>query len=302
MIRHHSFSYIVSSDGRVDAVVSAKSGIPRAVFSYASASISINGKAARKSAKVRAGDAVLVEYDEEVFEGLVPEDIPLSVLYEDDDILVIDKQQGLAVHPGAGLHSGTLVNALLYRYGEAFMDTDDERPGIVHRLDKDTSGVMVIARNAAALSSLQRQFAEHSTEKHYAAIAKGRTSSHGMIDCNIERDRADRTRFRATEDRSRGKEALTEYSLVRSLRGYSLLDVRIHTGRTHQIRVHLRHIGHPILGDSIYGGIDPRFPEATLMLHASSLSFSHPRTGERLAFSADLPERFLRASDRFSLS
>ena len=256
----------------------------------------INGKQARKSAKVKSGDCIHLEYDEEVFEGLEPEDIPLSVIYEDDDILVIDKPQGLAVHPGAGLFSGTLVNALLYRYGSDFMASDAERPGIVHRLDKDTSGVMVVARTLESLSSLQAQFASHeSVEKHYSAIARGLLPPHGIIESNIERDPGDRTKFRATEIADRGKYAKTEYTLVERMGRYSLLDVRIYTGRTHQIRVHLRSAGHPILGDPIYGQRDAAFPDATLMLHASRLSFIHPRTGERMEFSAPLPDRFRKA-------
>ena len=301
MIRHHSFSYIVSSDGRVDAVVSAESGIPRAVFSYASASISINGKAARKSAKVRAGDAVLIEYDEEVFEGLVPEDIPLSVLYEDDDILVINKAQGMVVHPGAGVHNGTVANALLAMYGDDFAASEDDRPGIVHRLDKDTSGVMVIAKNPPSLAELQRQFAEHSTEKHYRAIVKGRfTLPHGVIETGIERDPKDRKKYRAVDDISKGRYAKTSYDVLMDLDGYSLLDVRIYTGRTHQIRVHMKHIGHPILGDPIYGVVDPRMKDAVLMLHAYSIEITHPTTGERMHFEAALPERFSKIIDKLS--
>ena len=296
--RHHRIEHTVTSDGRLDAVASSGSGVPRSAFSLPSAVILLNGRSVRKSAKVKTGDTVVLEYDEEVFEGLEAEDIPLSVIYEDESILVIDKAQGMAVHPGAGLHSGTVVNALLSRYGEDFAASDDERPGIVHRLDKDTSGVMVIARNAEALASLQRQFASHTAEKHYAAIAKGIiTAPHGFIDSPIERDPRDRKKFRASD---RGRDALTEYTVRERLNGYTLLDVRIHTGRTHQIRVHLRSIDHPILGDPVYGVFDPRYPEATLMLHAASLEIDHPVTGERMLFTSPLPERFQEMIRRLS--
>ena len=293
MIRHRSEEGIIASSGRLDAAASASLGIPRSVFSLPSAVIRLNGVVARKSAKAREGDRVSVEYDEEVFEGIEAEDLPLDVLFEDSSLLVINKAQGMAVHPGAGLVSGTVANALVSRYGADFPSSDTERPGIVHRLDKDTSGVMVIAKTLEALEALQKQFSSHTTEKHYSAIVKGvMPFMHGMIDFPIERDPKDRRRFRAASDQERGKSALTEYTVLRILNGYSLLDVRIHTGRTHQIRVHMKASGHPILGDPIYGVHDPRYPEATLMLHASSLSFDHPLSGERLHFSAPLPSRF----------
>ena len=293
MNRHHEYSLIADIPGRLDAVASASLDIPRSVFSLDSALLVLNGKAAKKSSKVKPGDAISIEYDEEVFEGLEGEDIPLDVLYEDDDILVIDKAQGMVVHPGAGIHNGTLVNALISRYGDDFISSDDERPGIVHRLDKDTSGVMVIAKNENAMKALQRQFAERETEKHYRALAKGVIPEmHGFIDFNIERDPRDRKLFRATERKDRGKTALTEYSVIRILHRYTLLDLHIHTGRTHQIRVHLKAIGHPILGDPLYGVRDPEYSTATLMLHSFSLDLNHPVTGERMHFEAKLPEYF----------
>lgn len=301
MIRHHSEDYIAPSEGRIDAVI-ASLGVQRSFFSSPSMVITINGKMVRKSAKVRADDKVHLEYDEEIFSGLEAEDIPLDVIYEDDDILVIDKKAGIAVHPGAGLHGGTIANALLSRYGEDFASTDDERPGIVHRLDKDTSGVMVIAKNAEALSALQSQFAAHSTEKHYLAIVKGPLPSlHAVIESGIERDSRDRKRFRAVDDISKGRYAKTEYRVERELNGYTLSDIRIYTGRTHQIRVHMKYIGHPILGDPIYGQHDPRYPDAVLMLHAHTLDFNHPSSGERMHFEAPLPAHFISALDRLSL-
>ena len=263
--------------------------------------ISINGKRSKKSAKVKEGDSVHLEYDEEVFEGLEAESIPLDILYEDDDILVINKAQGMVVHPGAGVHNGTVANALLAMYGDDFAASEDDRPGIVHRLDKDTSGVMVIAKNPPSLAELQRQFAEHSTEKHYRAIVKGRfTLPHGVIETGIERDPKDRKKYRDVDDISKGRYAKTSYDVLMDLDGYSLLDVRIYTGRTHQIRVHMKHIGHPILGDPIYGVVDPRMKDAVLMLHAYSIEITHPTTGERMHFEAALPERFSKIIDKLS--
>ena len=294
MIRHRDISITASSDGRVDLIASREGGIQRSVFSLDGTVISINGKASKKSAKVRAGDSIRIEYDEEVFEGLEAEDIPLSVIYEDDDILVIDKAQGIAVHPGTGCFSGTVANALVGRYGDDFSTSDDDtRPGIVHRLDKDTSGVMIIARTLESHHRLQSEFSAHRTEKHYYAIAKGFfTSQDGLIEKRIERDPWNRKKFRTTDSPVRGKDAKTSYHVLRQMDGYALLDVRIYTGRTHQIRVHMASSGHPLLGDPIYGAKDPRFPDATLMLHAWKLRIRHPGTGEELLFEAPMPERF----------
>ncbi len=300
MKRHHSLSFTAEGEGRIDAVAAREQDIPRSVFSSDSVSIAINGRPAKKSTKVKAGDSIAIEYDEEVFPSLEAEDIPLDTVYEDDDILVIDKAQGIAVHPGAGLHSGTVANALLSRYGEDFSTSeDDSRPGIVHRLDKDTSGLMVIAKNLEAHRRLQSEFQRHRTVKCYYAIAKGFfTSSEGEIGTNIERDPRSRKRFRATDNPDRGKDARTSYRVLAQMDGYALLLVRIHTGRTHQIRVHLQSIGHPLLGDPIYSRPDAAFPDATLMLHACRLEIRHPSTGEMMVFSTELPDRFRAVMDR----
>ena len=173
MTKEREFSYIAENEGRVDLISSRVLSIPRSVFSYPSMSIMVDGKAVRKSERIKEGSKVEIKYTEEVMEGLEKEDIPLSVLYEDDDILVIDKAQGMSVHPGAGNWSGTVANALLGLYGEDFETGDDSmRPGIVHRLDKDTSGVMVIAKTKEAHLSLTTQFSTHSNEKYYLALSK----------------------------------------------------------------------------------------------------------------------------------
>ena len=208
MIRKESLSFTAQSAGRVDKV---SCDIPRSVFSHPSAVIYVNDRVVKKSFRVSAGDIVTVTWSEEVFEGLEGEDIPLDILYEDDSILVINKPCGMVVHPGAGNWSGTLVNALLYRYGEDFATSEDEevnlmRPGIVHRLDKDTSGVMVIAKTAEAHRNLAEQFASHTTEKTYIAIAKGYfEKKRGTVDKNIVRNPSDRKSFITCDDVRKGK-------------------------------------------------------------------------------------------------
>ena len=294
MIRKESLSFTAQSAGRVDKV---SSEIPRSVFSYPSCTIYVNDRVVKKSFRVSAGDIVTVTWSEEVFEGLEGEDIPLDILYEDDSILVINKPCGMVVHPGAGNWSGTLVNALLYRYGEDFATSEDEevnlmRPGIVHRLDKDTSGVMVIAKTADAHRNLAGQFASHTTEKTYIAIAKGYfEKKRGTVDRNIVRNPSDRKSFITCDDVRKGKSAVTHYTVLRQSQHYAFLRIRIETGRTHQIRVHMKSINHPLLGDDIYSNRDRNFPSVRLCLHALSLSFAHPVSGERMTFYAPMPER-----------
>ncbi len=294
MIRERNYSFISTSSGRVDRIAAETLSIPRSVFSLDSLSLTINGVKGKKSSSLKEGDRVSLSYSEEVFEGLKSEDIPLDIIYEDDDILVINKAQGMTVHPGAGCPEGTVANALLGLYGEDFSTSDDAvRPGIVHRLDRDTSGVMVIAKTKDAHLSLTEQFSAHTNEKYYVAIAKGFfPECDGYIDSRITRDRSNRKKFTVTEKKSEGKDALTKYRVVSQNMDYAFLRLRIYTGRTHQIRVHLLSIGHPVLGDPIYSRPDSKYRNATLMLHAERIVFSHPRTGEKMVFRAPLPERF----------
>lgn len=303
MIRNREYSFSCESEGRIDVIASAQLGISRSIFSNPTLILEINGKKAKKSAKAKTGDSVYISYDEDVLEGLEKEDIPLNAIYEDDDILVIDKAQGMSVHPGAGNTSGTVANALLGRYGEDFeAGNDDLRPGIVHRLDKDTSGVMVIAKTQKAHLELSKMFSEHSNEKYYIAIAKGFfPESNGTIDTRIVRDRKNRKKFTTTKNKSEGRDALTKYSVISQKDDYALLKIRIYTGRTHQIRVHLSSIGHPIVGDPIYGRKDKRFPDATLMLHSSRLAIKHPTSGDVVVFRSDMPERFKAMIDEIGL-
>ncbi len=295
MIKDHSYSFISTEEGRVDKVASSSLSLPRSVFSLSSTLITVNGKSAKKSSSVKEGDRVEISYREEVFEGVEKEDIPLDILYEDDYILVINKAQGMTVHPAAGNNSGTLVNALLNLYGDDFSTSDDSlRPGIVHRLDKDTSGVMVVAKTREAHKALSEEFSSHTNEKYYLCVAKGFfTESEGYIDSRITRDKRDRKKFTTTNNKSEGKDALTKYRVLSENMNYSFLRVRIYTGRTHQIRVHLASINHPVLGDPIYSRRDAKYKDITLMLHAERIVFNHPITGERMVFRSPLPGRFI---------
>lgn len=287
---------------RLDSYL-AQQGFKRSIFSDPGTQILVDGKPAKKSKLVNQGDHLTITYGEEVFEGLTAQDIPLKVLYEDEQLLVIDKEQGMVVHPAAGNHEGTVVNALLFRYGTDFDpgSSDDEeedevslssaaiRPGIVHRLDKDTSGALVIARTRESYRSLLEQFKAHTTGKTYIALVKGNFRiRYGTIESNITRDERNRKRF-TTCSLDEGRRAFTEYTVLRQFKGFSLLRIVIRTGRTHQIRVHLASLNHPLVGDVIYGKEDG----TTLMLHALKLAIDHPETGKRVVFTAPLPARFL---------
>lgn len=294
MKKTKEYSFISSTSGRLDSVSSLELNIPRSIFSDDSTLILLNGKKAKKSSKIKENDRVEIRYVEETFEGLKKEDIPLDIIYEDDDILVINKEQGMVVHPGSGVNEGTLCNALLNLYGEDFSTSDDSvRPGIVHRLDKDTSGVMVIAKNREAHLALTKEFSDHTNEKYYCAIAKGFFSeSSGYIERRIVRDKNNRKKFTVTDNKSEGKDALTKYKVISQNSEYAFLILRLYTGRTHQIRVHLSSINHPVLGDPIYSRVDKKYKDATLMLHSFRLVIHHPRSGEKMVFRAPLPERF----------
>lgn len=220
----------------------------------------------------------------------LPENIPLSILYEDEDLAVVIKPAGMVVHPAAGNASGTLVNALLFRLDSLGGIGGELRPGIVHRLDKDTSGLLLVAKNDAVQQELSRQLAAREVEKHYRALVEGvMKEERGRIEAPIARSRTDRKKMAVDPA---GRPSVTEWTLLKTGRGCSLLDVHILTGRTHQIRVHMRSIGHPVCGDPIYG--DPRGAKVPrLMLHAYALRFVHPVTKAEMAFTAPLPEKFV---------
>ncbi len=293
-------------DTRLDLFVSRRLGITRseAARQIESGNVLVDGKPRKPSFKLKQGMAVrAVIVHEET--GPYPEgaDIPLSILYEDAHIVVIDKPAGLVVHPGAGTTGPTLVNALIHRYAEIAGVGDPERPGIVHRLDRLTSGVMVAARSAEAFGKLSAAFKAHEHDRVYLAICYGHLGkASGRIETLMQRNPRDRKKMSSKV--SEGREAITDWLVVREWDQLSLLELRLRTGRTHQIRVHLSDIGHPVAGDPEYGGkrranvvTDPvvRSRIKSLgrqMLHAWKLGLTHPVTGERMEFSSEPPEDF----------
>jgi 23S rRNA pseudouridine1911/1915/1917 synthase len=250
--------------------------------------VKLQGKDARPRETVRTGDVVRLRIPPLQEIEAQAEVIPLEILYEDHDLLVLNKPAGLVVHPGAGNRAHTLVNALLYHCTSLSGIGGKERPGIVHRLDKETSGCLVVAKNDAAHQVLARQFAEREATKIYLALVTGTLKrNRGTIDAAIGRHPVQRKKMRV--DARRGRTARTDYRVLQSGSGISLLECTLHSGRTHQIRVHLHHLGHPVIGDALYGkkGSAPR-----QMLHAWKLGFTHPRTTERLLFEAPIPADF----------
>ena len=261
----------------------------------------INGRVEDKpSYLLRAGDDLSLALPDVAPAAVMAQDIPLTILWEDEDIAVVDKPSGMVVHPSAGNEAGTLVNALLYHLHGLSGIGGEMRPGIVHRLDKDTSGLLVIAKNDRAHLSLSDQFRERSTEKHYAAVVQGAMRTEGgRIDQPIGRHPVDRKKMAIRSD---GRAAATEWRLTEALDGASLLDVHILTGRTHQIRVHMLSIGHPVLGDVIYApGIRMKVKIPRLMLHAHTLALTHPTTGKRMTFEAPIPQAFAETVEKLRL-
>jgi 23S rRNA pseudouridine1911/1915/1917 synthase len=253
-------------------------------------------KTVKANTPVREGDVISVALPEPVAATPAAQDIPLDILFQDSDIIVVNKPAGMVVHPGAGHEGGTLVNALLHHVKDLSGIGGELRPGIVHRLDKGTSGVMVVAKNDAAHQELARQFHDREVEKQYVALVWGLVQQRKRIDIPIGRDPVHREKISTRARRARS--AVTRVTWARHVPGVSLLRIAIHTGRTHQIRVHLNAIGHPIVGDSLYGGVHRRVPHdlravqrlTRPFLHAERLAFSHPRTGEHLEFTTPLPE------------
>ena len=257
-------------------------------------SMELNGSPAKASARLAPGDRLTIRYRTPEPMTVSPEPIQLAILYEDRNVAVINKPQGMVVHPGAGHYTGTLVHGLLHHIPalrEAFPE-EQLRPGIVHRLDKETSGVLIAAKHREALESLAAAFASRRVEKHYLALVKGRPApAAGQIRYPLSRDPHNRKRF--TWKQAGGKEAETEYRVLRSYGGYSLVLLRPRTGRTHQLRVHMASQGTPILGDPLYSRSDSSFPDSALMLHAFKLKLYVPERGT-MSFRAPLEARFAR--------
>ncbi len=247
------------------------------------------GKAAKGNLRVAAGDVVTLSYEEPEEFVLAPEAIPLSILYEDEDMIVIDKARGMVCHPAAGNLTGTLVQALLHHVGPSILDVGDPaRPGIVHRLDKDTSGVMVAAKTARAYEALKKEIGTHEAVRHYWALVHGNLpADSGIIRLPLGRSPKDRLKW-AVEAKT-GKPAVTHFRVLEQFPHYSWLDCRLETGRTHQIRVHMAHIEHPVVNDPLYGYKKDHFPIAGQALHSHTLDIHHPVTGEEMHFEAPLP-------------
>jgi len=273
--------------------------------------ILVNQKPVKSNYRVKPGDVISVVFahpprDREI----IPEDIPLQILYEDDELVVLNKEAGLVVHPGYGNYSGTLVNALVYHFRDLpLYNNNQPRPGLVHRLDKDTSGVMVVAKNEVAMANLARQFYERTSQRLYVALVWGEFDHEsGTITGNLGRDVRDRKMMAVYKDGTQGKHAVTHYRVIRSFGYVSMVECKLETGRTHQIRAHMKHIGHPLFNDALYGGAQilkgtrsssyRQFIENAFRLipgqalHAKSLGFRHPVSGEHLYFESDLPPGF----------
>lgn len=279
---------------RVDACMAAHTELSRSRVAalMAEGALTIDGRPESKpSARVAPGQTLALQVPEAHPTEVCAQNIPLDILYQDSDVVIVNKPCGMVVHPAAGNEDGTLVNALLYHIRDLSGVGGELRPGIVHRLDKDTSGLILIAKNDRAHTALSEQFKERTMEKHYRAVAFGSfREDSGLIDAPIARHPADRKRMCVMPG---GRESKTEWRVLECLNGATYLDVHLLTGRTHQIRVHMQHIGHPLLGDPIYA---PKLRTAVriprLMLHAYSLAFTHPATGERMSFCAPLPAEF----------
>ncbi|MDR2303550.1 MAG: RluA family pseudouridine synthase [Treponema sp.] len=296
-----SFSAVVKPDlageFRLDRYLSEELQLlPRSQIKSRLREARINGKPVKLSRLVKPGDLLEIRWAEREPEALIPEDIPLDIVYEDDRVVVVNKMQGMVVHPGAGNYRGTLANALLQRRlsrQKELPPAENLRTGIVHRLDKDTSGLIIAAWDDEALAFLAGEFKARRVRKTYAAIVAGiPEEKSGIIQTRLCRDNRDRKRFMVSQDR--GKQAFSLYRVARSWKTHSLLLLRPKTGRTHQLRVHLRHLGYPVSGDPIYGIRDPLFPDSTLMLHSRTLSIRLPGGLEARRFDAALPERFRR--------
>ncbi len=284
---------------RLDIFVAEREAITRSASQkrIADGDVLVNGVQSDKNYRLRAGDCV--EIREQVLQPLdvLPEDIPLSILYEDSELIVVNKPKGMVVHPAPGNYTGTLVNALLWHCGSSLSGINGViRPGIVHRIDKDTSGLLVVAKNDSAHESLAAQIASHRFERKYHAIACGRLREDcGVIDKPVGRHPVDRKRMAVVPD---GRRAVTHYRVLERLKGATYTELQLETGRTHQIRVHMASMGHPLIGDEVYGGgktrEEQRLREVLCgqCLHAKSISFLHPKTAELMCFDSELPAWF----------
>ncbi|MBN2899914.1 MAG: RluA family pseudouridine synthase [Clostridia bacterium] len=253
--------------------------------------VSVNGMIiVKKNHKLKAGDQVEIEMPEPEVLDIVPEDIPIEIVYEDDDVMVINKPQGMVVHPAPGNYSGTLVNAIMYHTANLSSINGVIRPGIVHRIDKNTSGLLMIAKNNKAHNALAEQLKDHSSMREYMAIVHGNVKEDsGTIDAPIARHPQNRLKNAVVAG---GREAVTHFFVEERFGQFTLVRLRLETGRTHQIRVHMAYIGHPLLGDDVYGPKKSKIKHEGQLLHAKKLGFVHPTTGEYMEFDSELPDYF----------
>lgn len=260
--------------------------------------VTVNNKKTKPNYKVKEKDEILMTFEEEKEVEILAENIPLDIVYEDEDVIVVNKPKGMVVHPAVGHYTGTLVNALMYHCGDSLSGINGEkRPGIVHRIDKDTSGLLMVAKNDKAHTSLSEQLAKHTiTRKYIAIVHNGFKEESGTVDQPIGRNPKDRMKMAITHKHSR--HAITHYKVIERLKNFTLIEAQLETGRTHQIRVHMTFIGHPLLGDIVYGVKKQPFKMEGQALHAKTLGFIHPSTGEYLEFQSDTPESFKKILNR----
>lgn len=276
---------------RADVFLAAKLGVSRSNMQklLEDGRVKRGEKIIKANYKVRAGEMFVVDIPEPEPIEAVPENIPLDIIYEDDDVVVLNKARGMVVHPAPGNYTGTLVNALLYHCSNLSGINSAIRPGIVHRLDKDTSGIMIVAKNDAAHISLSQQIQSKTAERTYLAVVRGniKTDS-GTIETQIARDKTDRKKMAVVKEG--GRDAITDYEVLERFGKYTLVRCKLRTGRTHQIRVHMEYLGYPLVGDPKYSPMKTPFGIKGQALHSHTLEFTHPRTDERMKFEAPLPE------------
>jgi len=286
-------SILASASGRLDSFVAGETDLSRtqAQRMIKDGAILLNGKIVKPNAPVSAGDLVDVTYPDPVATDVLPEDIPLDILYEDSDLLVINKTQGMVVHPAPGHESGTLVNALLYHIRDLSGIGGELRPGIVHRIDRMTSGLLVVAKNDMTHRALSDQFRDHAAHRSYAALVDGNIrQDSGTVDAPLARHPVDRKRMAIVQG---GREAVTHWQVAARYQQYTLLQIELETGRTHQIRVHLASQQHPVTGDDVYGREKRPFGLQGQALHGYRLTFRHPGNNQEMVFYAPLPDYFM---------
>ncbi|MBF7095867.1 RluA family pseudouridine synthase [Alkalibacter mobilis] len=258
-----------------------------------SGKILLNGIKVKAGSKVQIGDTITVSIPELDDSDIEPQDLPLDIVYEDNDVMLINKHKGMVVHPGHGNREGTLVNALLYQVEDLSGINGVKRPGIVHRIDKDTSGLLLVAKNDTAHRSLADQLKEHKISRNYMALVEGVIrEDNGKIEAPIGRDPKNRIKMGVTQYNS--KHAITHFKVIKRFRKHTLIEATLETGRTHQIRVHMAYIGHPLVGDKVYGFQKQNLFDKGQLLHAYKLTFTHPASKELMSFETELPEYFMK--------